>query len=131
MRRSPVVRSDAGGAGAAGALGHLGRPADEQRSGARRRLPGLPASRPQQTGNRAAGVQQDRKCDHRHAVEPAGTHAAGDTQHTHTHTHVCFCELWGLSIGVMSIYLSTPKPNPLQETFCIFTFSKKLILYDL
>ncbi len=31
-------------------------------------------------------------------------------------------------------YLPTPtlhQPYPLQETFCIFTFSKKLILYDL
>ncbi len=48
-----------------------------------------------------------------------------------------------LSIGIMvcilykPYFLSTytnrttkPTPYPLKETFCIFTFSKKLIMYD-
>ncbi len=58
--------------------------------------------------------------------------------HTHTHTHTNLYGLRGLSIGVMVFILykpyflrtynnPTPKPTPL----CIFTFSKKLILYDL
>ncbi len=51
-----------------------------------------------------------------------------------THT-VCFCELWGHSIGVMVFILDkpyfllpytnpTPKPTPYRK-LCIFTFSKK------
>ncbi len=63
-------------------------------------------------------------------------------QYTHTqYTHVCFCELWGHSIGVMVLYCtnhifyrSTPNLNlPLTGNLLHFYFLKKvkLILYDL
>ncbi len=53
----------------------------------------------------------------------------------YTHIHVCFCELWGHSIGVMvlilykSYFLSpytnpTPKPTPYRK-LCAFLLKKK------
>ncbi len=68
---------------------------------------------------------------HRHRHTHTHTHTHNRHTHTHTHTHVCFCEKWGLSIGVMVFILyklyvllpytnATPKLSP-----------KKLTLYDL
>ncbi len=52
--------------------------------------------------------------------------------HTHTHTHT-FCELWGLSIGVMVFilykpYFLSPYTNPTPKPT---SYRKKLILCDL
>ncbi len=73
---------------------------------------------------------------HTHTHTHTCTHA-----HTHTHTHVCFCEKWGLSIGVMVfilyiLYVLLPYTYPIPKLsphrrLCISTFPKKLTLYDL
>ncbi len=68
------------------------------------------------------------------------THTRTHTQtQIHTHTHVCFCEKWGLSIGVMVFILyklyvllpytyPTPKLSPHRRHRCISTFPKKTSL---
>ncbi len=67
-----------------------------------------------------------------HCEDPTQTHTTiyllhiYTHTHTHTDTHVCYCELWGLSIGVMVVILyklyflslytnPTPKPTPYRK----------------
>ncbi len=72
---------------------------------------------------------------HTHTRTHARTHAHTHT-HTHSHTHVCFCELWGHSIGVMVFiqykpyFLSpytnpTPKPTPYRKLCAVLLSQKK------
>ncbi len=64
------------------------------------------------------------------AVHDSGWPSCSSGMNTHTHTRL-FCELWGHSIGVMvfilykTIFSIALHLNlSLQETLCIFTFSK-------
>ncbi len=73
---------------------------------------------------------------HRHTDTDTQTHRHTDTQtHRHTDTVVCFCELWGHSIGVMVFILykpyflspytnPTPKPTPYRK-LCAFLLSQQ------
>ncbi len=53
---------------------------------------------------------------HRQTHNRSSTHSSlsTDTVSTHTHTHVCFCELWGHSIGVM-VFIKREKNSIIKQ----------------
>ncbi len=60
------------------------------------------------------------------ATTGTGENATHTHTHTHTHTQVCFCELWGHSIGIMVFilykpYFLSPYTYPLQQTWALYS----------